>query len=209
MSTENDLLYIDEETTSEAYLLRLPFIDHNWFFNKTTIEVFQIMNEYFIVNYIDENINYNTQLVQSFHNTIDIPNKYYPYLFEETTMGIIDDPKISLEAELFIDKDRFIVSEYGTLTDFEIAVKIEMIKFMKTKEGFYIDFFETDLEKHIFNTFSPIIRNINLISPTLFRVNNSAVIYNLIQENLEFDDILDFVPPYFHYDYDVKLKITM
>jgi hypothetical protein len=80
---------------------------------------------------------------------------------------------------------------------------------MKENEGFYIDFFETDLEKHLFNKFSPLIRNVKSVTPTMFRVNNSAVIYNLIQQNLEFNDILNFVPPYFYYDYNIKLKITM
>jgi hypothetical protein len=79
---------------------------------------------------------------------------------------------------------------------------------MKTQEGFMIDFFETDLEKILYNEFSPLIQNVRVESPTLFRVNNSAVIYNLIQENLSFEDVLDFVPPYFFYDYN-NLELTI
>jgi len=209
MTTVNDIVEINDTTNSETYLLRLPFIDSEWFFSKDPSEMFDIFNSYFIVNYIEENINYNTQLVQSFHNTIDIPSLYYPYLFEETTMSQIDNPKMSIELELFLDKDAFIVSKYETMLDFEISAKIEIINYMKEKEGFSIDFFETDLEKHIYNLFNPMIKNIKVITPTMFRVNNSAVIYNLMQETLEFEDILNFTPPYFYYDYNINLKITM
>ncbi len=210
MSTVTDVVELNQEQETETYLLRLPFIDEDWFLGKKPQEIYEIMDDYFIADYVEEDINYNTQLTQSFHNTIDIPEEYYPYIFEENTMAIIDTPKLKVELELFLDRDTFIISEYESLSDFEIAIRIAVIKFLKEKEGFMIDFFDTDLEKYIYNTFSPIVKNINVVTPTLFRVQNSAMIYNNIQENLSFKEVLDFAPPYFYYDYDnMSIKIDM
>jgi len=210
VATSSNIFETNIENNTETYLLRMPFINLKWFFGRDQKEIFEIMDSYFIVNYIDDNINYNTQLTQAFHNTIDIPSKYYPFLFEENTMPILDNPKLDINIELFINRDSFIASKYQTIGDLELAVKIEAIKYLKTQEGFMIDFFETDLEKILYNEFSPLILNVKVLSPTLFRVNNSSVIYNLIQENLEFEDMLNFVPPYFFYNYnEISISIKM
>jgi len=202
MATTTDVFEVSEETNSEAYLLRVPFINLEWFFGKNANETFEIMDDYFIVEYIGNNINYNTQLIQTFHNTIDIPSKYYPYLFEENTMPILDKPMMDIKIELFVDRNIFITSEYSTVTDLELAVKILAIKYLKNKEGFMVDYFETDLEKAIYNEFSPLILNVKVGNPTMFRVNTPDTIYDGIQKNLDFEDILDFIPPYFFYDYN-------
>ena len=204
-----DVFQENIENQTESYLLRMPFIDEGWFFGKTTQEIFEILDSYFIVDYVGDNVNYNTQLTQAFHNTIDIPDKYYPWVFEKTTMPIISSPKLPISLELFLDRNQFITSPYQTQNDFEIALKIAVIQFMKTKEGFQIDFYETELEKMIYNEFSPLVINVKSLSPNLFQVNNAATLYNNIQENLPFDDLLDFIPPYFYYDYDIDLNITM
>ena len=106
--------------------------------------------------------------------------------------------------------DHFIASKYPEVADFEIAVKIAIIKFMKEQEGFMIDYYETDLEKTIYNLFSPLIRNIRVNKPTMFMVNDSSNIYAGIHDNESFVDVLNFVPPYFYYDYDnIKITINM
>jgi hypothetical protein len=208
--TQADAVFANAiSTNTEMYILRLPFIDENWFLGKSPSEIFGVLDSYFIMDQNAKLINYNTQLIQSFHNTIDIPEKYYPWVFEKTTMPVINTPKISIDLEIFINKDQFITSAYKTTTDLEIAIKIECIKYMKGKEGFQIEFFETELEKLLYNKFSPLVINSKVLSPTLFQVNSSGTIYNNIQENLSFDDLLDFIPPYFYYDYDVNLSIVM
>jgi hypothetical protein len=210
MSTPVDIFETAQALESESVLLRIPFIDRDYFYGKPAPEMYEIMDQYFIADYLEDAINYNTQLTQAFHNTIDIPPKYYSYLFEENTMDVLETPVIPIKVELFLNSDAFLTSSYGNITDFEIAVNMEIITFLKEREGFMIDFFETDLEKHIYNTFSPIIRNIKVGSPTLFRVNNAAVVYEGIQNNLEFKDLLDFIPPYFYYDYNnIDLTINM
>jgi hypothetical protein len=208
MATSTNIFELNLENNSESYLLRMPFINLDWFFGKDPSDVFEILDDYFIVEYIGDNINYNTQLTQSFHNTIDIPSKYYPYLFAENTMPITDTPMFSISVDIFASRDAFIISKYQTVGDLELAIKIAIIKYLKTQEGFMIDYFETDLEKLLYNEFSPLLQNVRVTSPTLFRVNNSAVIYNLIQDNLSFKDVLDFVPPYFFYDYN-NINLTV
>jgi len=207
MSTINDVFEV-QGSEHETYLLRLPFIAEDWFLGKPSSEIFEIMDTYFIVNYVEEDINYNTQLTQAFHNTIDVPSNYYPYLFEENHMDIITDPMMPIKVNLFVNQDAFLTSKYNTIFDFEIAVKIALVKLMKEQEGFMVDFYETDIEKTIYNEFSPLIRNIRMTMPRLFKVNNSSTIYNSLQENLSFQEVLDFVPPYFFYDYN-NLELTI
>jgi len=210
MSTVTDIFQIGAINSSQAVILRMPYIDKQYFYSKTPSEVFEIMDKYFIVDYLGDAINYNTQLTQSFHNTIDIPSKYYPYIFEETTMPILNSPLIPISLSLYLDSDAFITSSYENITDFEIAVKIKLIKSLKEREGFMIDYYETDIEKILYNNFSPIIRNVNITNPTLFRVNNASRIYDKIKDNLSFTDLLEFVPPYFYYDYNnIDLTINM
>jgi len=209
MSTSTDIFETNLENNTETYLLRLPFISEEWFLSKTPKEIFEIMDDYFSAVLFEEDINYNTQLTQAFHNTIDIPEIYYPFLFEDNTMPPINNPKLDVNIEIYLEKETFITSKYQTETDLEIAVRIETIKFLKEKEGFMINYYETELEKQLFNKFHPIIKNVKVVTPTLFRVNNANVIYSGIQENLSFQELLDFIPPYFHYNYDISLKLTM
>jgi len=210
MSTTTDVFFHNTQFNSESYILRMPFIDKNFFYGQPSSDIFELMDKYFMVNYLEENINYNTKLVQAFHNTIDIPPKYYPFIFEENTMDEIRSPKIPIKIEVFLDNNSFITSKFETITDFEIAMKIATIKLLKQYEGFMIDFYETDLEKELFNQFSPLIRNIKVLSPSLFIVNDASTIYREILNNLTFDDMLNFVPPFFYYDYNnIDLTIQM
>ena len=210
MSTTTDIYEVQEKNSYESILLRLPFIDDRWFWGKPNTEIYEILDNYFIVNSVREDINYNTQLTQAFHNTIDVTDKYFPYIFEENSNGIIDDPMFHIDIDLFLNLDHFIASKYPEVADFEIAVKIAIIKFMKEQEGFMIDYYETDLEKTIYNLFSPLIRNIRVNKPTMFMVNDSSNIYAGIHDNESFVDVLNFVPPYFYYDYDnIKITINM
>ncbi len=193
----------------DKYILRVPFISSDYFFSKPPQEIFEIMNAYFIMNLTAKFLNYNTLATQSFHNTIDIPPKYYDSLFERNTMDHLSTPKIPIVINIYADSVAFMTSKYDTETEFDTALRIEIIKFLKQKEGFAVSFYETDLEKYIYEVFSPLIKNIKVVSPNLFEVNSSAEVYRSIEDNLTFRDMLDFIPPYFHYDYGkMKLDIT-
>lgn len=209
MSTPQDILRSEFDESGNTMILRVPYISYDYFFSKKPIDIFEIMDQYFMVDYLEKTVNYNTQLIQAFHNTIDIPEKYYPYIFSRNTNEQWYKPMISISIDLIIDQDLFLTSNYPTLTELDIDLKINIIKYLKENEGFMISFYETDLEKFIFNKFNPIIRNVRVNTPTLFEVNNAAVIYQGIQSNLDFESLLNFIPPFFHYDYsNLKLNIS-
>ncbi len=214
MSTMADIrsgteLLSTPEVPVEKYILRLPYVSRDFFYSRTADEMFDLFNSYFIMDMTADLINYNTLAAQTFHNTIDIPPKYYDSLFERNTMPVSYNPKLAIEVEIHGDRDKFMTSKYENSTEFDTAIRIEIIKFLKQKEGFTIEFFETDLEKHLYDTFDPLIKNVAVLSPTLFQVNSSAEVYKNIEETLDFQDVLEFIPPYFHYDYaGMSLTIT-
>ncbi len=206
----NNAIRVDTtDVIVEKYILRMPFISEDYFFSKSAPEMFQTMNAYFIMNLTEEFLNYNTLATQSFHNTIDIPPMYYNSLFERNTMEQLSTPKIPIQIDIHGDRNAFMTSKFDTTTEFDTSVRIETIKFLKQHEGFTIEFYETDLEKYLYDVFSPLIVNVNVSSPTLFQVNSSAEVYRNIQDTLTFENMLDFIPPYFYYDYaGMQLTIT-
>jgi hypothetical protein len=175
----------------EAYFYKLP-----------KLEMFEILDRYFTVKDNERIINYNTQVTQTFHNTIDIPIKYYDYLFEKNNNGVLTKPKLPIEVNIFIDNETFLSSKYTDTNELVLDIKIFAINFLKNYEGFMVEYYETDLEKAIWNNFSPLLKNVKAESPTLYIVKNSSMIYEDIVDNLTFEDMLEFVPPYFYYDYN-------
>ncbi len=205
----NEELVNNRKPEVDKYILRMPFISSSYFFSKTPLEMFEIFNAYFIMNLTEEFLNYNTLATQSFHNTIDIPPMYYNSLFKRNTMDYLSTPKIPIDIEIHGDRTAMMTSKFDNTSELETSIRIEVIKFLKQKEGFTIEFFETDLEKYIYDTFSPLLKNVTVLSPTLFQVNSSAEVYNSLEENLDFVDVLNFVPPFFHYDYaGMQLSVT-
>jgi hypothetical protein len=193
----------------EKFILRLPFISEDFFYKKSALEMFELFNAYFIMDVTEQFLTYNTLATQSFHNTIDIPPKYYDSLFDKNTNSYNDSPKLPINIEIHADRIMFMSSKFETTSDLEIALRIEIIKFLKQKEGFAIEFYQTDLENYLYETFSPLIKNVNVLSPTMFIVNSTSEIYRIQKENLSLPEILDFTPPYFHFDYNnINLKIT-
>jgi hypothetical protein len=201
MSTVVDLVGAGQSNL-DIYLLRLPFLSLDYFLNTPATDLFEIVDTYFTVNATKEMINYNTILIQTFHNTIDIPAKFFDFIFAKNDNGYVTTPKLSINLDVFIDSNLLLTSTYTSTDSLKLDMTIKTINFLKKYEGFEIEFFETDLEKYLQESYGALVMNIRVNSPRLFIVNNSATIYNQIEENLDFVDILDFVPPYFYFDYD-------
>jgi hypothetical protein len=201
VSTLTDVL-IGDADDQEAWILRLPFMEEAYFYKLPKLEMFEILDRYFTVKDNEHIINYNTQVTQTFHNTIDIPIKYYDYLFEKNNNGVLTKPKLPIEVNIFIDNETFLSSKYTDTNELVLDIKIFAINFLKNYEGFMVEYYETDLEKAIWNNFSPLLKNVKAESPTLYIVKNSSMIYEDIVDNLTFEDMLEFVPPYFYYDYN-------
>lgn len=208
LSDITDLISSSELAGEIPYILRVPFVSSEFFFENDWNDFYSVIDNFFMVDKLEGQVSYNSKVAQTFYNTIDIPNKYHDYLFEQNSMGTLTSPIIPIKFSLFISEQDLLMSRYKSIFDFEVAVKIEIIKYLKRKEGFKLTLFETDIESLIYSNFSPIVKNINMESPRLFQVNNPDTIFNSITDNLEFDDLLDFVPPYFSYDYEnIEIEI--
>lgn len=80
-------------------------------------------------------------------------------------------------------------------------------------ERFKIEFFESAIESFCLQNFS-IIKNIELINPkSLTSKKNTTMYYDMENDLgtlLTIKDLVDFVPPYFHFDYDnMYIKIIL
>lgn len=184
------------------YLLRIPFIDYQFFLDTPWQDFYSLMDGFFMVDKLEGQVGYNTKVAQSFYNTVDIPAKYHDFLFEQNTMGSLETSTLPIRFSVFISEQDLLLSKYNSIFDFEVAIKVKIIEFLRLKEGFKTQLFESELESILYDEFKPIIKNINFEYPSMYQVNNSDTIFTLIQENLTFDDLLDFVPPYFTYDYE-------
>lgn len=202
LATIGDLTSSTQATGDEPYLLRIPFLENNFFYETDWQIFYSIMDNFFMVDKLQDKISPNTKVGQTFYNTIDIPFKYRDYIFEQNTIGNIPNPKMPIDISVSINEQELIMSKWNSIFDFEIGIKLKVVEYLKNKEGFGIQLYETEIETMLYNEFSPIIKNIKFVSPKMFSVNNPDTIFDLIGKNLLFEDILDFVPPYFHYDYE-------
>jgi len=199
LSTYDNL--VSSSGNFETYILRMPFYSKDYFFSLPAKQIFEEIDSYFMINKQEKYINYNTQLTQTFHNTIDIPSQYFDYLFEKNNNGVLQTPQLPIDLTIHLNTERLLTSKYKDLFDLELQIKIFIINFLKEYEGFAVSYFESDLEKAIWKNFSPLLNNISIISPLLFEVKTASLIYKDIQENLSFQDMIDFVPPYFSFGY--------
>jgi len=205
----NELVAATKDQGDVPYLLRVPFIDIE-FFNRTDwLEFYRLIDNFFMVDSLYPRISYNTRVAQAFYNTIDIPEVYQPLIFKQTSMGVMDKPKMNVELGIVIDEQNLLLSKFNSIFDFEIEVKLDIVNYLKDYEGFKVEFFETELETFLYGKYNSIIRNIELKSPKMFKINSADEIFALINENLDLDHMLNFVPNYFSYDYNsIHIDIT-
>lgn len=189
----------------EPILLRLPYLSYDFFSSYNPIETYNLINDYFLIDKYKNNINFNIEATQSFYNTIDIPTKFYDYIFKNSDMlGIT--PKLPINITLKINYQNIRSSGFQNQNDFELNFKMKIIELLKTKEGYQVNFYESEIEKKLMEEY-PIIINIKFNSPKLFEVNSTDDLYKKLSEAITNDellteDLLEFTPPYFHYDYN-------
>jgi len=204
-------LYYPIQNDEMPYLLRVPFIDKDFFDTINYEDLYFILISFFKIEEYKNQISLTTRTQQTFYNTfsenIELYSKYQDYYFKYSD-NIINSPKIDVDLEIILDKNALIVSKYNNTTDLEFDLKIKIIEFLIQKEGFNVEFYDSELENYLLNEFKDkntnknIIKNINLISPKLFITNSIDNIYYKIKTELNFESLLEFVPPYFYYDYN-------
>jgi hypothetical protein len=212
LAEANEVLhpYSDEET---PILLKVPFIETS--FNDLDFQTqFNILNDFFKVQDIRSLVNFNTRVYQCFYNTIELESKYtVPVYKKNNNVSMALNKKISVN--IFIDKNYFDISTtFTSLSELNLSLEIDIINFFKTKRGFQMRYFESELENIIYDKYNtnsdyPYIKNVEVLEPSIFIINDSDTIYYNIKEQLSFEDLLDFCPPFFQFDLqDININLT-
>ena len=187
-----------------SYLLRLPFIDKEDYSAIEYQTFFNILDSFFIVKENKNKIGLTTQVQQCFYNTIDIPQEWQPYIFEEKSL-IIKKPQIPIIINLNINSNYLLISKYQNLDNLIFNMKLKIINFLTQKEGFQIEFYESEIENSLYDEFNnqyKIINNIEFVSPKKFITKTGDEIYYELINKYEADEVIKFVPNYFYFDYD-------
>ncbi len=212
-------LYYPLQYDEIPYLLRVPFIDAEFFKEIDYYDFYVLLDRSFKINEMTNMIPLTLKIQQTFYNTYNYDNeiytKYKDFIFKESTNDI-QTPKIPIILNITIDSTVMQVSEFVDSYDLEFDLKLKITDYLLKKEGFQIEFFESELENILINKYfnenlqKSLIKNIDILSPKKFIVNTPDDIYYDIKEKLSFEDLLKFVPPYFYYDYDnIQINISI
>ena len=191
------------------YILRMPFIDKDFYVSLNYNDFYSLIRNHFTVFEHQDQFSITTKVQQAFYDTIYLNPEYKDIIFEHTNIDY-DSPKIPVLCKIIVDRNYLALSEYNQY-ELEFNIKLDLINLLLKKEGFQITFFESEIEKYIidkYNSRFKIIKNIELRSPQYFKVRNSDEIYNLLTEKFDIKNAIEFIPPYFYFDYD-NLKIDM
>jgi hypothetical protein len=209
---------LDPLTRDEVvHLLRIPFIDKEYFDQSNWETLFGLLDNFFTVSETKNQIAYNTRVSQSFFNTIDIQPQYQNFLFRVNNNYNKSEAKLDIVLDIFIDKEEFLLeNSFDSIKDLELSIKLDIVDFFKQKVGYKIEYFESELENFIYEKYQQTvvsdgyIKNIEVISPSMFIVNDSdTVFYNIKNdENSDLQTLLNFCPPFFHFNVDnIQLSI--
>jgi hypothetical protein len=209
-------LYIEPDSYNPGkenrYVINLPYIEKYFFTTNDRYKVYNKLYQYFIVYENKNKFPFNTTVHQTFFNTIDIPTKYKKYLTDINNNFMEIYPKLQLYISIIIDKTKFSLSDFKTIEEVEDSLKLFLISMYSKLENFELKYFESYIENRCIQEYN-VIKNIEIITPkTLTIPSSSEIFYNMeddlgnTDENgeiiLTIKDMIDFVPPYFHFDYD-------
>jgi len=202
--------YSTEET---PILLKLPFVEKS-FMEMDFINQYNLLNDFFKITEIQNLVNFNTRVYQCFYNTLYLDDKYVPSVYKKDN-NAIKDLKKKIDLNIYIDKSYFDISTtFKTLSELGLSIEIDIINFFKTKRGFQLRYFESELENLIYSKYNTgsdysYIKNIEILSPVLFIINDSDSIYYNLKDKVTFEELLDFCPPFFQFDLEnININIT-
>lgn len=200
------------------YVLNIPVIDNYYFKSTSGRNIYTQLDEFFNAIEKQNQMSFNMDVHQSFFNTIDLPDLYRPYVVKLNSNGDLLDANNSVILNVIIDKAEYSLSDISSVEELEFRIKTLTYGLLLTKEGFGVDYYETELEKIIYDNIS-IFKNIEVLSPKAFTIYDSREIYTNLESNLgkpinggpkvlTILDLVKFVPTYFHYDYDnIRINI--
>jgi len=203
------------DTTNETrHILHIPFLELNYLKNTAIGAFFTKLDRFFKVEKYKKDISFNVGVTQSFYNTINVDPLYRKYIIDQNTNGDLLTTRNMIIVNMIIDKHNYSLSNYESIEELEFDLKDVIYKTLRSAEGFETEFYETLLERKISNEYT-MIKNIDVISPKVFTTNNATNIYMGMDEDLNETDltlfnIVNFVPPYFFFDYDsITIKLTI
>ena len=200
------------------YVLNIPVIDNYYFKSTSGRNIYTQLDEFFNAIEKQNQMSFNMDVHQSFFNTIDLPDLYRPYVIKLNSNGDLLDANNSVILNVIIDKAEYSLSDISSVEELEFRIKTLTYGLLLTKEGFGVDYYETELEKIIYDNIS-IFKNIEVLSPKAFTIYDSRDIYTNLESSLgkpiiggtkvlTILDLVKFVPTYFHYDYDnIRINI--
>ena len=157
---QNNFIFQDTISSDKPnYAINLPFIELSFrdiIFDKNndgsnSISTKLLRN--FFTSLKDKNMYApNINITQSFYNTIYIDDNFKDYIFKFNDNGNLLTTENMLKVDLLIDNKKFIDSEFTNIGDLEFNIKEKLITYLYTKQGFSTNFFETEIEKLIFES---------------------------------------------------------
>jgi len=202
--------YSNEET---SILLKLPFVEETFSTLEFTTQ-YNILTDFFKIQEAKGLINFNTRVFQCFYNTLELDQKYNKSVYKKND-NVSQNLNKKISINIYIDKNYFDISTtFKTLNELRLNLELDVINFFQTKRGFQMRYFESELENLIYTKYNtdsdyPYIKNIDILEPSLFIVNDSDTIYYNIKDQLTFDELIDFCPPFFQFDLkDIDINIT-
>ena len=203
-----------DQTKETRIVLHLPYIDLEYMKSERIPKLFTKLNRFFRVQVDKDDISFNVGVTQSFYNTIKIEKKYKEFIIENNSNGDILTTRNIIIIDLIIDKHDFALSDYTSTEELEYDMKSTIYKTLRTAEGFETEFYETLLEREMVTKY-PMLKNVDVISPKVFSTYDTRTIYDKMDnalQRIDFNmfDIVDFIPPYFFFDYDsINLNIVL
>ena len=199
-------------SVANRYVLNIPVMDSYYFKSTSGRNIYTQLDSFFNVMEKTELMAFNMEVHQSFFNTIDLPDKYRGYVIENNNNGDLLDSSNSIIIKTIIDKYAYSVSSIESVEELEFKIKTLTYGLLMSKEGFNVDYYETELEKLIYDNIN-IFRNIEVVSPKAFSIYDNKEIYTNMEKDLDAAkikvlDLVKYVPTYFHYDYD-NIKIAI
>ena len=199
-------------SVATRYVLNIPVIDNYYFKSTSGRNIYTQLDAFFNVMDKKDLMAYNMEVHQSFFNTIDLPDKYRGYVIESNNNGDLLNSSNTIIIKTIIDKYAYSVSSIESVEELEFKIKTLTYGLLMSKEGFNVDYYETELEKLIYDNIN-IFRNIEVVSPKAFSIYDSKEIYTNMEKDLDAAkikvlDLVKYVPTYFYYDYDnIKIDI--
>lgn len=210
--TELDKLDTTKET---RHVLHVPFLSMDYMKLSNISKFFTKLDRFFRVDREKKQVAFNVSVTQAFYNTIIVDPKYKKYVIEQNHNGEILTTRNRILIDIIIDKHLYSMSSYQGIEEVEFDMRNIIYSTLQKAEGFETSFYETILEKELSIKFN-MIKNIDVLSPKVFSTRTSSEIYQMMDEDtgiadgLTLYDLVNFVPPYFFFDYDsIKINIQI